>query len=113
MYFFIAQSVSLKSKAESVELDFQEIYVSAMQEMQKEYSLPAVHEWGDGYTQGDASIEEIFDLVSNINSIEGGDEPSVYANLNEDDATILTDIYEYLDKKLISKIEDSIESQIK
>lgn len=113
MYFFIEQSLKAKTRAEQFEIDFQDIYVNSIEEMQAEYSLPSLHEWGDGYVQGDASNDEIFELFHNINKIEDGEEPTVFCEEDdENEGNLLTDIYEYLDKKLIAKIEDAIESQI-
>ena len=93
MYFFIEKSRTLSARAEQFGIDYQDIYVSAMLEMQSEYSLPSLHEWGDGYCQGDATDEEIEELTNSLN--------------------ISDDVYEYLDNKLLETIETQIESQIK
>ncbi len=114
MYFFIQKSKELQSRAEQFGIYFQDVYVNAMQEIQEKYSLPSLHEWGDGYCQGDATNDEIFELVQNINKIDGGDKPTIYFDENdENDGEFVTDVYEYLDKKLIDRIEYNIESQIK
>lgn len=113
MYFFIESRIKLTSRAEQFDISYEDVYVKALQQMQEEYSLPALHEWGDGYCKGDASISQLVDLVKTINDIEGGDSPAVYLEEDiEDESNILTDIFVYLDKKLIEKIEAQIESQI-
>lgn len=113
MYFFIETSRNLSARAEQFELSYQYIYINAMQEMHDEYSLPVLHEWGDGYSQGDATNQDIIELAQNINKIENADEPTVYCEVDEyDEDSLLTDVYQYLDKKLIEKIETQVESQI-
>lgn len=113
MYFFIEQSNQLKEKSDSLQLDYNDIYVQAMSEIAAKYSLPYLHEWGDGYCQGDATDDEIFELKNKINEIDGDEEPVVYAEYNDDEDDINTDIFTYLDKKLLEVIEEKIESLVK
>jgi hypothetical protein len=98
MYFFIEKSKELQSRANDLSLDYNDIYVDALTETQENYSLPALHETADGYSQGDATDEEISQLVQELTEM----------GFNESN-----DVYQFLDEKLIGIIEDKIESLVK
>ena len=106
IYFFIEQSRRLAYKAEEKGLDYQDIYINAMQEMQEKYSLPSLNEWGDGYCKGDASLQELIELKDNINSINNNQK--IYLEI-EDDEIIDENLFSYLDRQLIELIENKIE----
>lgn len=109
IYFFIEQSRRLAYKAEEKGLDYQDIYINAMQEMQEKYSLPSLNEWGDGYCKGDASLQELIELKDNINSINNNQE--IYLEI-EDDEIIDENLFSYLDRQLIELIETKIDSYL-
>src|SRR5690606_17770342 len=44
---------------------FNDIYVSALEEMYEKYNLPALQVWEDGYVQGEATNDECATLVEN------------------------------------------------
>lgn len=101
---------------------FNDIWNDAQSELQEKYSLPAFHLWESGYCQGDASDDEVFEAAASINKVEDveyneedsaiGVGPTVYAEWSEDDENIITDIYEYLDGKLLEMIEPKTEALI-
>lgn len=85
---------------------FNDIWNAAHSELIERYSLPTFHLWEDGFAQGDATDDEVFEAKDSINAIDGTDEPAVSAEWdNEDDENIITDIYEYLDSKLLEIVE--------
>ena len=111
MYFFIEKSRQIQSRSESMSIDFQELYTNTIQKFYQKYSLPALHEWGDGFCKGDASDDEIIELAQEINRLDGDDSPVVFAEISDEDE-LLTDVFEYLDNKFIEMLESELESQI-
>lgn len=109
IYFFIEQSRNLSKLAEEKGIDYQDIYISSMLKLQEKYSLPSLHEWGDGYEKGDATLQELISLKDNINSINENE--NIYLEI-EDDEIIETNLFTFLDKELISLIESDIDSQL-
>lgn len=111
MYFFIEKSNQIKKRCENLDITFNDIYEAAVQAVYERYSLPALHTWEDGFTQGDATIEELIELKNAINQ-EAGDEPLVYFEIDDEDE-INTDIYQFLDQKLIEVLEENMVSLIR
>lgn len=102
---------------------FNDMWNNAQQELQDKYNLPAFHLWESGYVQGDASDEEVFEAVKNINEVEyneGANEanmghgfgPSVRAEYDEEEAEIDTDIFEFLNSKLLDILKPQVEKLI-
>lgn len=99
---------------------FNDIWNAAHQELAERYSLPAFHLWESGFTQGDASDDEVFEAKDSINKVEALQQteglpanivyPAVTAEWNDDE--IETDIYEFLDSELLKIIEPKTEKLI-
>lgn len=113
MYFFIEKSNQISKRCENLDITYNDIYDVAVKRVYEKYSLPALHLWEGGFTKGEATIEELVELKNEINK-EGGDEPLVYFEIDEEDEIeINTDIYEFLDQKLVETMEEIVESLIR
>lgn len=117
MYFFLEQASELNKQiselAERTNYDTNQIWVDAQVAIQEKYNLPAFHIWEHGYCQGDASDDEVFAAKDSINEVEAGDSSAVYAEWNDDDSEILTDVYEFLDRQLLKQVDVEILRQKK
>jgi hypothetical protein len=71
MYFFIEACRNLQATAALLEVELNEIYLSVAEKFYAKYSLPALGDFGDGFTQYDASDEEIEDLIQRLKKEEG------------------------------------------
>jgi hypothetical protein len=75
----------------------EDIWNEAHSALVQKYSLPAFHLWEDGFQEGDADNDGIIEAANKINEIEGPGTVSA----SVDDGDIDTDIFEFLDGKLI------------
>jgi hypothetical protein len=105
MYFFIEKSNYLKTKAEELNLDYNDIYVNSIQKIYSELNLPPLHESGDGFLKGDATVDQLSDLAFEVNM--SGD-AELYFEIDPDTGDIDTDLFEYLDARLLEIISDYI-----
>lgn len=80
---------------------FNDIYNSAISTIREQYSLPAFHIWETGYCQGEATNEEISELINKIN-LEQGTE-----RLSFD-----TDLFNFLDDELIDTMQEEVDDLI-
>ena len=108
MYFFNQQfltwnkALTFNSDEQYVNTDsfnayekFNDIYENSIKRIYQKYELPAFHIWEDGFTQGDATNEELEDI------------------LNEMDFEDSNELFEFLDRKLILEMKDDVEKLIK
>jgi hypothetical protein len=75
-----------------------DIWNEAHSELVQKYSLPSFHLWEDGFQEGDADNDEIIESANKINEIEGPD--TVSASV-DDEGDLQTNVFEFLDGKLI------------
>jgi len=99
MYFFIEKTRKMQNRCDNHGIDYNELYNKVIKDFYENYSLPAFHEWGDGFVQGDASDIELDEAIKNVMSV--------------DNLTSIDDFFVYLDKKFIEMIEDELENSIK
>lgn len=82
-------------------IKFDDIWNECHTELITKYSLPSFHLYEDGFQQGDATDEEVTELVTNINSIGGAD------TVDE------SGIYGFLDRKFLEIISPKVDQLIK
>lgn len=94
MYFFIESCRNLQATAELLNVDLQEIYLSVSQKFYEENSLPAFADWGDGFTQHEATDEETAEVANALGvSVE--------------------DLFVTLDEMFVSDYEDAADKAFK
>jgi len=84
---------------------FNDLWNSAHEELVDKYNLPAFHLWETGFVKGDASDDEVFEAKDKINEVEGA--TTVYCKYTDDDE-LDTDVYDFLDKKLLEILEPKV-----
>lgn len=85
MYFFIERMNNAKNSVINNEETnaFDNIYQSEIQKFYDKYELPALHEYGDGFTKGDASNEECDALVAKGLAAREDGESYTFAELDK------------------------------
>ena len=114
MYFFTEKSRQLASEVEN----YEDIYVSTVQDFYDKYQLPELHLWEDGFVRGDSSDEEIIESFQKIDSMEKESmtenhpfyhEPIAHAFYDEDGDLQASDYFEWLDNKFLEMLEEKCE----
>lgn len=115
MYFFIERMNNAKNSVINNEETnaFDEIYQNTMIEFYNKYELPPLHEYGDGFTKGDASNEECDTLVAKGLAAKEDEGSYTFAELDKlfcDAIEIAVEKYNdnYLEENWKEYYEDSI-----
>lgn len=118
MYFFIEKTRKLSQKFEN----YNDIYVETIQKFYTKYQLPPLHESGDGFTQGDASDEEIINSFMFIDGLIKSEmdknnpyyhEPIAHAFFDEDGDLQASDYFVWLDRDFLTMLEEELNKKSK
>lgn len=109
MYFFIEQKDELVRKLNEVlsENDFDvvdDIWDNTNIALREKYDMPAVYLMEDGYSQGDATDEELIHLAGRVKT--DGWKNCYYNNENDES------LFNSLDREFISVFSESVEKEI-
>lgn len=88
---------------------FNDLWNNTVQSLYDKYSLPAFHIWETGFCNGDTDSNDIIEAVSKVNSIE---ESEVVSLEISDDDDIETNLFDFLDGKLLELVESDTKALI-
>jgi hypothetical protein len=107
--------VSIQNQYQSLVNDlgagYSDFLYTSLAEFYSEHNLPSIYFTEDGFSQGDATINDLVDLKTKINERYGDDKNSaVYFEVERyDDKEYQTDIFNFLDSKFMAVLEKKLE----